>query len=140
MIIKDILVSCPNLNHLQVHILYNSNISMNYSSLFIHSLEKLTLWSEGFELTIDLIDNLFILMPNIRYLYLQTKFRIEFIYLIENIIKRLNHLNRFDCFIKELLIKNQRISNLNDIHQINSCFKQIELIKENENYRIFATE
>jgi len=79
-------------------------------------------------------------MPNIRYLYLQTNIRIEFIYFIENIIKRLKYLNCFNCFIKELLKKNDRISNLNDIHQINSCFKSIQLIKDNEHYTIFATE
>jgi len=140
LIIEDILISCPNLNHLQIHILHNSNIGMICSSLFCHSLERFTLSSEEFELTSDLIDNLFSLMSNVKYLYLQTKCRIPFIYLIENLIKRLNNLIRFDCFIKELLTKNEPIGNLDNIHQLCSCFKRIQLIQENENFRIFGTD
>lgn len=140
--IEDILKSSPNLNSLQIHILYNSNISINSSSSkqIYCSIEKLILWSEEVELTFYSIDYLFNLMPNIKYLYLQTKFQISFIYFIEFIFKNLPNLISFHCFIKEFLMEKERISNLNDIHKISSLFKSIQLIKQNENYRIFSTD
>ena len=140
MIIRDILTSCPNLKHFQLHILCISNNIINSTSSFIHSLERFTLWSDKFELTLDLIDNLLSYMPNLKHLYLQTKFRVPFIQLITNLCNRLHYLIRFDCFIKELLIKNERIGTLNDVHQISSCFNRVKCIKENDDFRIFATE
>jgi hypothetical protein len=140
MIIEDILITCPNLISLQIHLLYQSDISINNFSLNCHQLEKFILTSEEFELTLDLINYLFYLMSNIRYLYLQTKLTISFYYFIQFIFKKLNYLNQFHCFIKEYLIPNQRIENLNEIHQISSCFKRIQCIKETELFRIFSTD
>jgi hypothetical protein len=140
LILEQILKSCPNLRSLEVHILNYFKIC-NISSPFISSsLQRFTLWSEEFELKCDIIESIVSLMPNIKYLYLQTKCRTSFIRLIENLIQRLNNLNNFDCFIKELLNKNERIGNVNDIHQVNLCFKRIQCIKETEYFRIFSTD
>jgi hypothetical protein len=138
-IVQDILASCPNLNHLQLHILHDRNNIIGCSSSFTHSLQRFTLWSDQYELTFDLIDNLLSYMPNLRHLYLQTQCRISFIHLITNLCNWLHYLTRFDCFVKELLKKDDRIGNLNDIHQISSCFNRIQCI-EDDDFRIFATK
>ncbi|CAF1329795.1 unnamed protein product [Adineta steineri] len=141
MIISDILLSCPNLNHFQLNILCNSDRNnINLSSTFIHSLKRFTLWSDEIELSYDLIDNLLSYIPNIQRLYLQTKCQISFIDLAQNLIHRLHYLSHFSCFITELIMKNHRIDSLNNIHKISSCFNRIQCIEENENFRIFATD
>jgi hypothetical protein len=139
-IVIDILSSCPNLVDLELHILYNP-IKIRYSSpLFIHPLKRFTLWSDQLELSLDLIDDLLISIPNIKRLYLQTKCRVLFTKLVETVINRLHNLSRFDCFIKELIDKNERIDNLTNILQVNSCFNRIKCIEENDHWRIFSTD
>ncbi len=69
MIIEDILMICPNLISLQIHLLY----SIKNCSFSSHKLENFILSSEKFKFQLDLIDYLFNLMRNIRYLYIPNK-------------------------------------------------------------------
>jgi hypothetical protein len=140
MIIRDILQSCPNLYHLQYHILHNYDTPIVNCSLFNHPLQRFTLWSDELEIPIDLIDSILSYMINLERLYIQTKLLNPLIELLNNIINRLNNLSRFDCFIKELINKSDRIDNLNNIYKISSCFNRIQCIKQNDDFTIFATE
>ena len=140
MIIRDILKSCPNLYHLEIHLLYNYDNPINCSSLTNHPLKRFTLWSEELELSIDLIDILISYMINIEYLYLQTKIVKPFIELINNLINRLKNLKHFHCFIKELIKRDDTNDYLNNIRKISSCFNKIKSITQNQHFIIFATE
>ncbi|CAF1545079.1 unnamed protein product, partial [Rotaria sordida] len=50
MFIPIILAACPNLDHLQVHVIYD-NKTITSSSPVNHPLRRLTLWSDSTELT-----------------------------------------------------------------------------------------
>ncbi|UJR34338.1 hypothetical protein I4U23_021741 [Adineta vaga] len=95
MILPDILSICPNLIHIQLHILNNSHyfpLSLSTSS---HLLQRFTLWSNLQPLSIDIIDSLLSYIPNIQRLYLQTICPMPFVVLAEHLIKRLNYLLYF---------------------------------------------
>ena len=72
MIISAILASCPNLYHLQLHVLDNDSTNVPSSAPLNHPLRQLTLWSDSVELTINYIDTLLTYTPNVQHLYLQT--------------------------------------------------------------------
>ncbi|CAF5206897.1 unnamed protein product, partial [Rotaria magnacalcarata] len=140
MIIENILEASPNLKHFQIHILNNFNNIHICSSSFKHQLKRFTLWSGDIELKLNQIDALLTYIPYVTHLYVQTTCQIPFIEIAKNIIYRLHFLSQFDCFIKEILTKNERISDLDDIHKISSLFHRIECVVENDKFRIFATE
>ncbi|CAF3804948.1 unnamed protein product [Rotaria sp. Silwood1] len=134
-----ILASCPNLYHLQVHISYKNNDIVTLFPPFNHPLQRLTLWSDNTELTFNDIDNFLTNTPNIKYLYLQTIYPMQFIDLVHGLANRLYYLSKFDCYVKEMLTINDRSGNLTNIHQIRSCFNRIQCIEEDDKFRIFAT-
>ncbi|CAF4289774.1 unnamed protein product [Rotaria sp. Silwood2] len=140
-IAKAILAACPNLQHLQVRVLYNDNNDiLTSSSLLNHPLRRLILWSDYADLTLDVIDNILTYTPNVEYFYLQTIYSMSLIDLFHGLVKRLHYLSRFDCYITEMLTKKDRINNLTDLHQIHRCFNRIHSIEENDKFRILATK
>ncbi|CAF5160327.1 unnamed protein product [Rotaria sp. Silwood1] len=140
MSIPSILAVCPNLHHLQVRILYNNDNTITLSSPVNHSLRRLTLWSNYTELTFNDIDNILTYTPNLEHLYLQTVYNMPFIHLANGLINRLHHLSRFDCYIREILPRDDPIGNLTSMHQMHPCFDRIKCVKENDKVRVFATE
>ncbi|CAF3806983.1 unnamed protein product [Rotaria sp. Silwood1] len=139
--IPVILASCPCLQHLQVHISLNDNDDIIISSLLLnHPLRRLTLWSDYTELTSDVIDSILTYTPNIECFYLQTIYSMSLIDLAHGLANRLNYLSQFDCYITEMLARNCRINNLTDLHQIHPCFYRIQVIEENDDFRILATK
>ncbi|CAF4460211.1 unnamed protein product [Rotaria sp. Silwood2] len=140
MSVLAILASCPNLHHLQVHVLYKNNNTLTSFPLVNHALRRLTLWSDYTELTFNDIDNILTYTPNVEHLYLQTVYSTPFIHLTNGLINRLHHLSRFDCYIKEILTGDDRISTLHSIHRIHPCFNRIKCLEENGKFRMFATE
>ncbi|CAF3701490.1 unnamed protein product [Rotaria sp. Silwood1] len=112
MSIPSILAACPNLHHLQVRLLYNNDNIITLSSPVNHSLRRLTLWSNYTELTFNDIDNILTYTPNLEHLYLQTVYHMPFIHLANGLINRLHHLSRFDCYIREILPRDDPIGNL----------------------------
>ncbi|CAF3573750.1 unnamed protein product [Rotaria sp. Silwood1] len=112
MSIPSILAACPNLHHLQVRLLYNNDNIITLSSPVNHSLRRLTLWSNYTELTFNDIDNILTYTPNLEHLYLQTVYHMPFIHLANGLINRLHHLSRFDCYIREILPRDNPIGNL----------------------------
>ncbi|CAF4843076.1 unnamed protein product [Rotaria sp. Silwood1] len=138
--IPAILASCPNLHHLQVHVLHNNDDLVTSFSPSNHSLRRLTLWSDSTELTFNDIDNILTYTPNIEYLYLQTIYSMSFIDLAHSLINRLHYLSQFDCYIKEMLPKDDRIETLTTVRQIHSCFNRIQFIEENDEFRTITTK
>ncbi|CAF3306979.1 unnamed protein product [Rotaria sp. Silwood2] len=134
-----ILASCPNLHHFQVYTFYTNTKIFTTSAPLNHPLRRLTLWSNYTELTFNDIDNLLLHTPNIEYLYVQTVYRTSFIHLADGLINRLHYLSRFDCYIREMLTTDDRIGDLNSVHRMHPCFYRIHCIKQNDRYRIFAT-
>ncbi|CAF3348109.1 unnamed protein product [Rotaria socialis] len=135
-----ILTSCPNLQHLQIHILHNNNnMVASSTSLRNHPLRRFTIWSDYFELVLNDIDNLLVYTPNIEYLYLQAVYPMPFIDLANRLANRLNYLSQFDCYIKEMLTRDNRNSNCMNVHRIHHCFNRIKCIEENDEFRIFST-
>lgn len=139
-IIQDILKSFPNLKYFHLHLLYKSDLSMENFTVQSSKLRKFVLTSEGFDLTIEFLNMLYRLMPLIESFYFQCKCQISLIKLIQFIWNKFHSLKRFHCFIKEVLMKNERIDHLNDIYQLSPVFRSIQCVKENFNYRIFATD
>jgi len=76
---------------------------------------------------------------NVEYFYLQTISPVPFIDLAFGIVNQLNRLSRFNGHVKETMSKETRIGDLTTIHQLHPCFYQVQCIKENDNFRIFAT-
>ncbi|CAF4165867.1 unnamed protein product [Rotaria sp. Silwood2] len=139
MSILAILTSCPNLHHLQVHIFSSDKYIFTSSAPLNHPLRRLIVWSNYTELYFNDIDRFLAYTPNIEYLYLQTVYSTPFIHLARGLINRLHHLSRFDCYIREILTRDDRVGNLTSIHRIHSCFNKIKCIEENEKCRIFST-
>ncbi|CAF4630629.1 unnamed protein product [Rotaria sp. Silwood1] len=137
MSIPSILAACPNLHHLQVRLLYNNDNIITLSSPVNHSLRRLTLWSNYTELTFNDIDNILTYTPNLEHLYLQTVYHMPFIHLANGLINRLHHLSRFDCYIREILPRDDPIGNLTSMHQMHPCFDRI---KCNPNERTVAVD
>ncbi|CAF1323237.1 unnamed protein product [Rotaria sp. Silwood1] len=141
MCVPAILAACPNLQHLQVHVLYNDNNDLiTATSPMTHPLRRLTLWSDHAELTFNVIDNILTYTSNIAYFYLQTIYSTSLIDLTHGLAKRLHYLSRFDCYITEMLAKNDRINNLTDLYEIHPCFNRIQSIEENDKFRVLATK
>ncbi|CAF4419276.1 unnamed protein product, partial [Rotaria sp. Silwood2] len=138
--IPIILASCPYLHHLQVHISHSDNYMVASTSSLNHPLQRLTLWSDYTELTFNDIDNILTYTSKIEYLYLQTIYSMSLIDLAHCLINRLHYLSQFDCYIKEMLSKNDRIANLTTLHQIHACFNRIQFIEENDEFRTIATK
>jgi len=140
MISLVILVSCPNLHHLQLHVLRNNPSIIIFLLPSNHPIQRFTLWTDIVELTSKVVDTLLTYTPNVRHLYLQTVCRMPFIDLTHGFVNGLHHLSRFDCHVKEMVTSATRIGNLTTIHQIHSSFNGIQCIEETDEYRIFATE
>ncbi|CAF5087357.1 unnamed protein product, partial [Rotaria sp. Silwood1] len=124
MFIPVILAACPNLDHLQFHVICDNN-TVTSSSPVNHLLRQLTLWSDSIELSFDIIDKILIYTPNVEHLYLQTIYSKSLIDLAQGLINRLHDLSRFDCYIQEMLGKDERIDNLTKLHQVHPCFNRI---------------
>ena len=139
-LIEDILKICPNLKYFHIHLLYKCHLGMENVTYKSSKLNKFLLTSEGFDLTNDFLQILFQLIPSIEYLYLQTKCQVSFVKLIEFLGKSFVHLKEFHCFIKEVVMKKERIAQLNELHRISPIFQSIQCVKENHNYRIFSTD
>ncbi len=140
LIVSSFLASCPNLDHLQVHVLNTSRIGAFSSPPPNHPLRRFTLWSRFVELTPTNIDTILANTPNVEHFYLQTICRIAFVDLAVGLINQLNRLSRFDCYITENMSKEARIGDVTTIHQLHPCFNRVKCIKEEHNVRIFATQ
>jgi hypothetical protein len=140
LIVSAVLGSCPNLDHLQLHIFNNSHINIPSFSSYNHPLRRFTLWSHSIELTFNNIDILLTYIPNVQHFYLQTVCDMPFVDLVYGLIDRLNRLSRFDCHVKEMMNSSDRVGNLTIVHQFHPCFNRIKCTKEDDNFRIFATE
>ncbi len=140
LIVSCILASCPNLDHLQLHVFNEICIDAVSSPPSNHPLRRFTLWSDSIELTATDIGTLLVNTPNVQYFYLQTISVEPFIDLANVLIDRLNHLSRFDCHVKEMMTKETRIDELAIVHQLHPSFNRIKCIEENNDFRIFATE
>ena len=140
LIVSCILASCPNLNHLQLHVFDKIRSGALSSPPPNHPLRRLTLWSDSVELTAADIDIILANTPNIQHLYLQTVFVKPFIDLVCDLVNRLTQLSRFDCYVKEMMTEESRIGDLATVHKIHPIFNRIECIEENADFRIFATK
>jgi hypothetical protein len=56
------------------------------------------------------------------------------------LVNQLNRLSRFDCYVKENMSKETGIGDLTTIHQLHPCFNQVKYIKEEDDFRTFATK
>ncbi|CAF2779689.1 unnamed protein product [Rotaria sp. Silwood2] len=139
MFIPVILAACPNLDHLQVHVICDDNTATS-SSQVNHPLRRLTLWSDSNELPFDIIDKILIYTPNVEHLYLQTIYSKSLIDLAQSLINRLPNLSQFDCYIQEMLGKDERIHDLTNLHQVHPCFNRIQSIEKEDTFRIFVTK
>jgi len=139
MFIRVILTSCPNFDHLQLHVLDKNRNNVISAPPLNHSLRRFTLWSHSVELTFNDIDVFLTYTPNVQYFYLQTERCMSFVDLTNGIVNRPYSLFWFNCYIKEMINKTDRVGNLITIHQLHSSLNRIKCTKENDNFRIFAT-
>jgi hypothetical protein len=78
--------------------------------------------------------------PNVKHFYLQTMYRMPFVDLAVSLVNQLNLLSRFDCYVTENMSKETRVGDVNTLHQLHPCFNQVKCIKEENDFRIFATK
>jgi hypothetical protein len=140
LIVSCILASCPNLDHLQLHVFNKIRIGATSSPPSNHPLRRFTLWSDTVELTSTDIDTILANTPNVEHFYLQTICCMAFVDLAVGLINQLNRLYRFDCYVRENMSKKTRIGDLTTIHQLHPCFNRVQCIEEKDDFRIFATK
>ncbi len=140
LIVSCILASCPNLDHLQLHVFNQIRIGATSSPPSNHPLRRFTLWSDTVELTSTDIDIILANTPNVEHFYLQTISCMAFVDLAVGLINQLNRLYRFDCYVRENMSKKTRIGDLTTIHQLHPCFNRVKCIVEKDDFRIFATK
>jgi hypothetical protein len=140
LIVSCILASCPNLDHLQVHIFKKIRIDAFSSPPPNHPLRRFTLWSDSIELTTTDLDTILVNIPNVQHFYLQTVSTKPFIDLAKVFINRLNRLSRFDCHVKEMMTKETRVGDLATVHHLHPSFNRIKCREETNIFRIFATK
>ncbi|CAF4722332.1 unnamed protein product, partial [Rotaria sp. Silwood2] len=138
-IIPLVLQTCPNL--VSFHVTFfgqNRHVLPPSSSSYNHSLEEFFLHDPYHKLSFDTIHIIFLFIPNVKYLCLQFLCDVPFINLIENILNRLERLNRFECNILEL--SNNHMVNVEIIQQMNECFQYLQCDEKDNGYRVFFTE
>ncbi len=85
MFIRVILTSCPNLDHLQLHVLDKSHNNVISAPPLNHLLRRFTLWSHSVELSFNDIDAILIYTANVQYFYLQTECRMSFVGIVNRL-------------------------------------------------------
>jgi hypothetical protein len=123
-----------------VHVLNTSRIGAFSSPPPNHPLRRFTLWSRFVELTSTDIDAILANTPNVEHFYLQTICRIAFVDLADGFVNQLNHLCRFDCYVRENMNKETRTGDMTAIHQFHPCFNRVKCIKEEDDFQIFSTQ
>lgn len=139
-LMEDILMTCPNLDHLQLHVLKTSETYSTSVYPITYSLRQLTLWSDTLPLSLDDINASLSLLPDLQHLYLQTVYKESLIVLANNLIQRHKYLSRFDCHIREEIVIDDSDSILSSIRQLHPCFTRIKCIEGDYKHQIFATD
>ena len=140
LIVSCILTSCPNLDHLQLHVFQEIRNHTMSSSAFNHPLRRLTLWSDSVPLTLTDVDLLLTNTPHVQRFYLQTITYRPFIDLANILVNRLNQLHRFDCHVKEMIKSDRRTVQLSTIHRLHWSFDRIECKEKEEDFCTFITK
>lgn len=140
LIVSCVLASCPDLHHLQLHIFTEIKENAFSSPPFNHPLRRLTLWGDSIPLNSKNIDVLLSNTPNVQYFYFQAIISIPFLDIANIFIRRLNHLFRFDCHVKEMLRKSCRTDDLVDLHRLHWSFHRIEYKEKDEDFSLLITK
>ena len=139
-VMSDILMTCPNLNHLQLHILETTQTDSIPTSPITYPLRRLTIWSDTRQLTLNTINSYLSIVSNVQHLYLQTVYKASLVKLADNLIHKLKDLSRFDCHIKTNTSIDDTDDILNSLSQVHTCFTRIKCIEQDEEekqYRFF---
>ena len=142
-VMSDILMTCPNLNHLQLHILETTQTDSIPTSPITYPLRRLTIWSDTRQLTLNTINSYLSIVPNVQHLYLQTVYKASLVKLADNLIHKLKDLSRFDCHIKINTFIDDTDDILNSLSQVHTCFTCIKCIEQDEEekqYKFFCTD
>ena len=142
-VMSDILMTCPNLNHLQLHILETTQTDSIPTSPITYPLRRLTIWSDTRQLTLNTINSYLSIVPNVQHLYLQTVYKASLVKLADNLIHKLKDLSRFDCHIKTNTFIDDTDDILNSLSQVHTCFTRIKCIEQDEEekqYKFFCTD
>ena len=142
-VMSDILMTCPNLNHLQLHILETTQTDSIPTSPITYPLRRLTIWSDTRQLTLNTINSYLSIVPNVQHLYLQTVYKASLVKLADNLIHKLKDLSRFDCHIKINTFIDDTDDILNSLSQVHTCFTRIKCIEQDEEekqYRFFFVQ
>lgn len=139
-LIPQILFSCPNLRILQVTFLGQNqhllpNISSNHHH---HQLERFSFYDPYQKLSIETILLLLLFMPNLRFLLLQCSSRMSFSQLIDAIDRYFDHLEEFQCDIREYPQLHR--STLDSLRARRECFANLQSDDDINGYRRIFTE
>lgn len=140
LIVSCVLASCPNLDHLQLHIFKEIKENSFSSPPLNHPLRRLTLWSDSIQLNSRDIDVLLTNTPNVQRFYFQTIISIPFIDIARVIVHRLIYLSRFDCHAKEMIKKYCRTDDLIPLHRLHWSFRRIEYKEKDEDFSLLITK
>ena len=140
LIVSCVLASCPNLDHLQLHIFKETKENTFSSPPFDHPLRRLTIWSDSIQLNSTDIDILLTNTPNVQRFYFQTIISMPFIDIANVLVYRLYYLSRFDCHIKELIKKDSRTDDLIPLHRLHWSFHRIEYKEKDEDFSLLITK
>jgi len=135
-IIRKILLTCPNLKRLQVKLgSINQNIDLPIIPLN-HCLKRFILFDCYHLLSLQTIDKILLYIPNIKEFFFQGCCRSSFLHFGQILFNRLKYLIKFHCSILELS-NNYENNNLETI-QIHPCFYRIQYTINSHGYRLFT--
>ncbi|CAF2053725.1 unnamed protein product [Rotaria magnacalcarata] len=138
-IVPFILISSPNLVHLRVEFLFNTiPIFDSAPSLRNHPLKHFILSDPYHKLSFNHIYTLLAFIPNVDRIELNFLCKIPLIRFLHSLLKRLQYLNRFDCNIDDA--SNDKITDIQTIQQVHSCFYRIQCSTNDFHFRTFTTE
>jgi len=139
-VICQIITICPNLSKLSVTFFgSNRHILPPLGSAYNHNLGEFSLLDSYYCLTTETVEILFLYMPNLKSLNLQTQCRTAVQNLFQTISNSFSSLEQFDCGILEH--RNNQMVDLISIQQINdSLFQCVQCLEKDNGSRLFFIE
>jgi hypothetical protein len=137
-LIRQILFSCPNLDTFHGTFIGQNHPIASPPPSYDHPLREFALLDSYQKLSFETIEILLLYVPNVECLSLQFACKIPFIRLIETLIDRLEHLQRFECDILET--PNHQMVSVESIQEMKPCFQSLECLDKDHGYRVFVTD
>ncbi|CAF1461275.1 unnamed protein product [Rotaria magnacalcarata] len=140
-VIRMVLLVCPNLKRFQVNLLKNNStiVTQLPTKTLNHNLKTFILVVSCRPLPLETIDDILLGIPNVTKMYLHWYCDTLFVILARMLSERLKYLRQFGCNIIEFPndIKHNNIKSIREIH---SSFNSIQCTTTYHGFRLFTAD